>query len=115
MPKTSSAERAFWEKRIASFRTSELTARAYAERIGVNVHTLNKWKWKLDREAKIEASQKLARPAKRAATSASFVEITSAVSTPIEIAIGEATIRVTEDFDEETLRRVVVALQGALR
>lgn len=115
MPRTSTVERAFWEKRIASFRKSELTANAFAERIGVNVHTLKKWKWKLDSEAKAGGPRKSAKAAKRSAPSASFVEIMPAFSQPIEIVIGETTIRIDAGFDDETLRRAVVVLQGALR
>lgn len=113
MPRTSTVERVFWEKRIADFRTSGLTAAAFAEKIGVNLHTLKKWKWKLDNESKATTKQRPARP-RRAAT-ATFVELTPAFTSLIEITIRDATIRVPVGFDDETLARTIVLLRGAGR
>jgi DNA-binding transcriptional regulator YiaG len=39
-----------WEKRVARLRDSDLTDGEFAAEIGVNVHTLRSWKWKLAAE-----------------------------------------------------------------
>lgn len=113
-------ERAFWEKQVGRFRKSSLTAAAYADKIGVNVHTLQKWKYKLDGEAKVKPEPrqrgrplvKSSRPAKPMATNFFEVEASVNASSMIEVDVAGSTIRVPRDVDEETLARVIRIVRG---
>ena len=51
------SKRARWARRVAGWRRSGLTARQYAESVGVNANTLQYWSWRLksEREAMGEA------------------------------------------------------------
>jgi transposase-like protein len=102
------ARRETWERRVAAWRDSGLTAREFAARIGVNANTLANWKWKLDSEDR--ASEK----------GPAFVEVTEAVvaaaelgATPMEVVCdGGRVVRVPRDFDSAMLLRLLDVLEG---
>jgi hypothetical protein len=48
--------REVWAKRVERWKDSELTAKEFASEIGVNVHSLLWWRWRLGAEAKGEFS-----------------------------------------------------------
>jgi len=75
-----------------------LSGREYAERIGVKEATLRHWAWQLSHEARSQPA---------------FVEVVAPRSEePIEIVVRKGVrIQVPREFDEETLRRVVAALE----
>lgn len=96
-----------WEKHVAGWSASGLTARAYAARIGVNANTLANWKWRLAEDA----------PAKDGAAfvelSAAVVSVAGGADDRIEVVCrGGRAVRVPRDFDLVTLLRVLDALEG---
>jgi len=100
--------RATWEKHIAAWSRSGLTARQFAARIGVNPNTLAHWKWQL------------AAGPQPTGEGTSFVELSAAVVSlagggdhRIEVVChGGRTVRVPSDFDAQTLVRLLEALEG---
>src|SRR5690349_5642021 len=44
--------REVWEQRVRRLKESGLTAKAFAAELGINLHTLQGWKWKLAMETK---------------------------------------------------------------
>jgi hypothetical protein len=113
--------RKVWEKRVERLRDSELTDVEFAAEIGVNVHTLRSWKWKLAAERRAQGGTPKARPArsrptatrKGAAPKPTFVELELAPAEPIELRVGDIEVRVPIGFDEATLTRVVAVLRQA--
>jgi predicted ArsR family transcriptional regulator len=113
MPRES---RAVWEKRVERFRASDLTAPEFAAEVGVNVNTLRSWLWRLEREPAASSAERAAKPGRPA--KATFVEVSEGASTnrsePLEVVVGErVVIRVSPEFDADTLRRVLDVL-GAM-
>ena len=103
-----------WEKRVARLRDSDLTDREFAAEIGVNVHTLRSWKWKVAAEQRAGApapAGRARRPATRTRPKATFVEMTMAPAEAIELRVSGVEVRVPIGFDEATLSRVVAVLR----
>lgn len=93
-----------WQERVAQWRSSGLTARAFAERSRIKVHTLRHWAWKLRRETGDVTS--LARvPA--------WIEVHARAATDdrFEIEVGGRRVRVPPSFDVDALRRLLAALE----
>lgn len=117
--------REVWEKRIDRLRDSDLTDAEFAREIGVNVHTLRSWKWKLSGKTRGSGGAKRARrpegkrTKRAAAKSATFVqmqvstEADSARGERIELDVCGVAVRVPIGFDEPTLARVVSVLRQA--
>jgi len=135
--------REVWEKRVARWRESGLSAVEFAAEIGVNHHTLGHWAWRLGRESARESSRptepvrgvkrSLPAPPPAAASDApTFVELvaapcragepvvdastTAASSTTIGFEVvlaGGRTVRVPAKFDVEALRCLVAVLEAA--
>lgn len=105
--------REVWEKRVERLRDSELTDREFAAEIGVNLHTLRSWKWKLaaERRGAVETKRKRSKPSK--AAEATFVEVAIAPTVGIELRVSGVEVRVPVGFDERTLSRVVAVLRQA--
>ena len=108
--------REVWEQRVRRLAESGLTAKEFADELGVNVHTLNGWKWKLTGGIR-QAEEVSAR-----ASSARFIEVVAPQSAPTVEAPGEcasfevvvrggAVIRVPPRFDAQALRALVAALE----
>jgi len=110
--------REIWKKRVERWADSGLTAKEFAAEVGVNVHTLTHWKWRLSGEL-------AARPATVAAfETPSFVEVVAplvgndppasrSAMQPLELVLpGGLVVRVPSSFDPAALRRVVDALGG---
>jgi hypothetical protein len=111
--------REVWEKRVARWRESGLTAKEFAGEVGVNANTLAHWAWRLDQAG--------AGPAQGAAQSSSkpkppavpFVEVVpAAVADAVKapdalelVLIGGRTVRVPADFDSEALRRLIAVAE----
>jgi hypothetical protein len=95
-----------WEERVAQWRASGLTAREFAARNRLKVHTLRHWAWKLGRETGDVAS--LARvPA--------LIEVhaRAAADDRFEIELDGRRVRVPPSFDPDALRRLLAALEWA--
>jgi hypothetical protein len=110
--------REVWEQRVRRLEESGLTMKEFAEELGVNVHTLNGWKWKLASEARLKASLRTA------VTPASFVEVTATTrheehsAADIEVERFELVlrsgvrVRIPLRFESAALRQLVTALEG---
>lgn len=104
-----------WAKRVERWKDSGLTAKEYAAEIGVNVHSLAWWKWRL---SSTSAAAKTGRRTRRARTPATtpltFVEMTGAVSPEaLEIVLPSSVrIRVPATFDARALGRVLEVLDA---
>jgi hypothetical protein len=111
--------RTVWEKRVARLHDSDLRDVEFAAEIGVNVHTLRSWKWKLAAERRSEGRTPKTRRARSAAKRngpaprATFVELEIAAAAPIELHVGGVEVRVPVGFDEGTLSRVLAVLRQA--
>jgi hypothetical protein len=95
-----------WQERVAQWRSSGLTAREFATRNRVKVHTLRHWAWKLGRETGDVTS--LGRvPA--------LIEVHArpAADDRFEIELGGRRVRVPPSFDADALRRLLAVLEGA--
>ena len=96
--KRNMAKRAEWRRRLQKFEKSGLSARAFAEREGVAVQTVHRWR----RQLKSENAE------------LAFVRVDMADSSEsvarIEVAVGDVAVRVKPDFSPELLRQVVSAL-----
>jgi transposase len=108
------AGREVWEQRIRRWTDSGLTAREFASEIGVNLHTLRQWKYKLEERgaATSDAETATSRP--------TFVEVhvprpsaaaRAANSEPFELELPNGLkVRVPMHFDATALKALIVAL-----
>lgn len=97
------ASRSEWRRRVRRWQAGGLTAREFADRLGVRVNTLRYWKYVFDRERR--------RPAP-----ASLVEVTAGPllsvedrRVELELPTGHR-LRVPSGFDAEALRRLLAML-----
>jgi transposase len=101
-----------WARRIARWEKSGLSRAEFAARAGVRPEALSWWRWALRRRPH-EASKTALVPR------VSFVEVQALEVPPgsgdrIEVALlNGRVVRVPGAFDEEALRRVLLAAEGA--
>lgn len=104
------AAREKWQRQVERWSKSGLTRREFAARAGVNPHTLSYWKWRLRKESG-------GAKARRHRKEPTFIEVTGAAawwqgSDRLEIVVGDdIVVRVPEQFDVESLRRVLEVLR----
>jgi len=109
------APREVWIKRVERWRDSGLGAKEFAEQTGVDSDRLRHWKWRLSREGLGPKAPSAQSPA--TAGSLPFVEVTPPLprdrdDEEIEIvAPSGLRIRVPQQFDAETLRRVLAVVR----
>jgi transposase-like protein len=107
--KTSAEE---WQKRLARWRESGLTAEQFASEIGINAGTLKFWRYKVNKAAR--GTPQTRRPVKVAAPAPpAFVEVRAASSETrfeIDLANGRR-LRVPAAFDSSALERLVAVLE----
>jgi hypothetical protein len=108
--------REVWAKRIERWRDSGLSAREFADEVGVNPDRLRYWKWQLAKVSAATADAPVVRAAKIVAVP--FVEVappaiaSEADAEAIEIVTPSGLrVRVPARFDEEALRRVLRAVR----
>ena len=99
-----------WEKRIERLRAGDLTDVEFATELGVNLHTLRAWKYRLSGGQPTKRIRKSAKP--------TFVEVTRSSSSPTASVLEIVTktgvrIRVPVGFDEATLSRVLCVVGHA--
>jgi len=106
--------RAVWEARVRRLGESDLTTKEFAAELGVNERTLTYWKWRFGKEAR--ESERRERTPK--ASKPTFVEVRPSEPvrkdrSRIEVVLdGGVVVRVPDDFESETLQRVVAALKA---
>ena len=102
-----------WASRVRQWRRSGLTAREFAETLGINRNTLTHWAWRLDRERR-PATPKRPRRA-RAASPAAFVEVmTQGIADGcFELEMGgERRLRIPPGFESGALVRLLAVLEA---
>lgn len=113
-----------WAKRVARWRDSGLTAKEFAAETGLKASTLSYWSWKLrsggegppskqHRSRRASGGQPTATESEVAAQ---FVELPTAsvlsTSAMLELIVGEFRVRVPAGVDEDTLGRVLRAVEA---
>jgi len=113
--------REVWVKRIEQWKESRLTAKEFAVQAGVNLNTLQSWKWRLTADARRSAASGVRPPG----APAEFVEVlhpsaaeragvsTQEVAEPFELLLGNGVrLRVPVRFDPATLHRLLTTLES---
>ena len=103
-----------WAKRVERWKDSGLTAKEFAEELGINAHSLAWWKWRLAAR-KPSARPTPSRRAKRQPPVGplTFVEVPSAeASDSIEVVLPSSVrVRVPATFDALALGRLLDVLE----
>jgi len=107
--------RGWWAEQVRQWRQSGLTAREFAQRVGVNAGTLQHWAWRLgrDRVAPDERG-----PLTHAVSCARFVEVvTGAVDDRrFELELGDGRrLRIPAQFDRASLEQLLAVLAKPAR
>jgi transposase len=101
--------RAEWQKRIARWQDSGLSADEFAAEIGVNAGTLRQWKYTMNRMARGSARRKPALDA------SSFVEVQSAATaseSTFQLELGpDRRLHIPSNFDAAALGRLLSLLE----
>jgi len=110
-----------WVKRVARWRSSDLTAKEFAAEIGVNYQTLQHWKYRLAREERENAQRDRAVAAPQAPSRGrqpvEFVELPMATATTagdkieLELPSG-AILRIPPTTDPGLASNIIAALGG---
>jgi transposase len=100
-----------WAKRVERWRDSGLTAKEYAAEVGVNVHSLSWWKWRLSSGA--TRRERSSRTRRATTGPLTFVEMASAVAPEsLEVVLASSVrIRVPSTFDASALARLLDVLE----
>ncbi len=110
-----------WVKRIEQLKESGLTAKEFAAQAGVNLNTLQSWKWRLTADAR----RGLASGTRPLGTPADFVEVlhpdiaararvaTQEGAESFELLFGNGLrLRVPARFDAASLQRLLATLES---
>lgn len=115
-------------KRVERWRNSGLSAKDFANEIGVNENTLKNWSWRVAAEERAaERAAPLARVARTEDKPLHFVEVTTAMAAPsaaepaaspppvssekLELVLPSGmTVRVPSSFEPATLRRLLTVV-----
>ena len=101
-----------WRKRIERWRASGLSAEAFAAELGTKPATLKFWKYRIETEARGATAGRTQR--RKAAGSASFVEVRAAVSTAASFVLelsSSRRLQIPTGFDEVALVRLLAVLE----
>ena len=109
-----------WGKRVARWRDSGLSARQFAQELGINHHSLTTWATRLKQgyDRKQEAAQARERRSRRKtqpAASLTLVEVTGLPEpspSSFELVVGGRVVRVPAQFDSKALLRLLAVLEG---
>ena len=101
-----------WRERVRQWRGSGLSARQFAEELGVSASTLTYWGWRF---RKVAPRSRRGR-GKPALDTPRFIEVSAGVVEDqrfeLELADGRR-LRIPNGFDAAALQRLLVALNGA--
>lgn len=108
-----------WRKRVQRWKESGLSAKEFAAEVGINAGTLQFWRYKLKR-ADCVPGRRTPRSLSAATILPSLVEVRAPLAAApaidqrfeIELANGRR-VRVGRDFDADSLRALVTALEAA--
>lgn len=107
------ASRAEWAERVGRWRRSGLTARAFAESIGVKRETLAHWAWRLDPGRRRRDESNRQRPALE--STPTMIEVVGAgAGSGFELQLdGGRRLHIPARFDAAALTRLLAVLEGA--
>ena len=102
-----------WVERVEGWRRSGLSAKRFAESIGVSAGTLTHWAWRLGRESRRQLTRRAPRVVE--APSPAMIEIVSAGSAAasrfeVHLISGHR-VHVPAAFDTTALKRLVAVLE----
>jgi len=107
----SRATRSIWTRRVKEWGESGQTAQEYASSIGVSVSTLKQWKYRLDKEQRLQNASDTETITSK--NTFSFVELGSRAvfeeRFEIEMPSG-VKVRVPQTFDPLHLKSIILAL-----
>jgi len=103
----SKVSRAEWRARVERWKSSGLSAAAFAAKTGCSAKSLSWWSWKLGREDQ-------APPVAESRALVPFVEVSAVTAEQcrLEVEVAGATIRVPPEFDAVTLSRLIATLEA---
>lgn len=106
--------RAVWAKRVERWKDSGLSAREFAAEVGVNEHTLSRWRRRLAAAGEPGRSETAITPSFVEIVSvAGIVEAATVVAEPLEVVLPRGLrIRVPSRFDPASLLRLVATLEA---
>jgi transposase len=102
-----------WAIRVRQWRRSGLTAREFADSLGINRNTLTYWAWRLEREPRTVAHE--GRRGARRENAAAFVEVmTQGIADGcFELDLGgDRRLRIPPRFEPESLERLLALLES---
>ena len=110
-----------WRKRVEQWKSSGLSAAEFAQRAGLNRHTLQNWNWRLNAQHK-DRPHDCANP-REMPHRVPFVEVALTRPTasaqscgpaqPLELVLPDGSrLRIPPRFDPDALRRVLALLGG---
>jgi len=109
------SKREEWAQRVAAWRRSGQTAKAYASSIGVKAQTLTHWAWRLSYERRQQRSTKR-KPGAAKAVAAAMIEVVrkgGVAATGFELELGSRyRVHVPVEFDAAGLKRLIAVLEG---
>lgn len=106
-------KRTEWASRVRQWRRSGVTAREFADSLGINRNTLTHWAWRLDREPDAATRKRPHRG--RSKASASFVEVMAQgiADGCFELDLGGAhRLRIPPGFESAALDRLLAVLEA---
>lgn len=102
-----------WASLVERWKESGLGASAFARREGVDAGQLSWWKWRLKSRPASASSAPAALLPVRVVAPGSVVRMAMAIAPPVEIALPSgAVVRIASDVDDETLTRVLRAVEA---
>ena len=117
------ASRADWVKRVERWGDSGLSAKQFAVEIGVSPQSLTFWKWKLRREARVQAhaaTTRVTKPQSSTRPTTTFLQLLPTIATQVKplsmlelVLPNGLAVRIPPAFDEPTLKRLVALFGGA--
>jgi transposase-like protein len=104
--------RELWSERVARWAESGLDAATFANKEGINAHTLKNWRWKLRTSAAQRDNGAPSGFVELVATHAPEPRVVQPAE-PIEVHLRSGVcVLVPSRFDAESLRRLVAALEA---
>jgi hypothetical protein len=104
-------KREVWADRVRRWSESGLTAKEFATELGVNVHSLNHWKWRLTSEARDSGERApSARPGFVEVVTPRVREERAPELFEVQLPRG-VVVRVPQRFDGSALQRLLAALE----
>jgi hypothetical protein len=109
------SRRAHWAEQVRQWRQSGLTAREFAQRIGINAGTLSHWAWRLGRT---RSAQPRARRKRDAGGGPQLVELVAGAIADqrFELDLGDGRrLRIPAQFNAASLEGLLVLLAKPAR